>query len=140
MAHPGGRPRLFKSPEEMQKRVDDYFENPPMVKVPVSGKLEKYPVITVSGLVMALGFTERHGLDNYEGYGEEFYSTVKNAKSRIAEYYEAQGQYGNGRCSSFMLNNLGFSSKTEQAIDLTSGGEKIAAPIVYLPDNGKQSD
>ncbi len=71
-----GRPNKFKTVEEMQKAIDDYFIYCDMNEKPY----------TVSGLAYALG-TNRQTLINYEDK-EEFVDTIKKAKARIEQFNE----------------------------------------------------
>ena len=48
--HPGGRPRKYSTPEEMQIVIDKYFEDNPKP--------------TICGLALALGFAQRKSLLN----------------------------------------------------------------------------
>jgi hypothetical protein len=98
--HAGGRPKLFKSAEEMQKKIDAYFES-------CKGEVLKdkednviynkwgIPVIindkppTVTGLALALGFNSRTSLLNYEAE-KEFMNTITCAKARVEEYAESR--------------------------------------------------
>ena len=70
--HPGGRPRKFGTPEEMQIVIDKYFEDNPKP--------------TICGLALALGFAQRKSLLNYEGYGEEF-PEVPDQWQHIDDFY-----------------------------------------------------
>ncbi|MDD5135048.1 MAG: terminase small subunit [Phycisphaerae bacterium] len=98
--HPGGRPRIFDTPEQMQEAIDNYF------------KKDKRP--TVCGLCIALGFTNRHALTNYEGYGKEFYATIKKAKFRIERFLE-DNLYNNKPTGTIfnLKNNFGWQDKQE---------------------------
>ena len=71
-----GRPPKYNTPEEMQAAIDVYFD-------------EAVPP-TVTGLALHLGFDSREGLLYYESEKPEFLSTIKRAKSRIAEFLEQQ--------------------------------------------------
>lgn len=73
--HPGGRPRFYETPEEMQDAIDKYFD--------------EHDEPTVHGLALKLRFKHRNGLDNYEEYSKEFHSIITRAKMRIAESYES---------------------------------------------------
>ncbi|WP_199926376.1 terminase small subunit [Brevibacillus brevis] len=66
----------FKSPSEMQEKIDAYFEE-------CDEKGEPY---TITGLALALD-TTRQGLLNYEER-DEFYYTIKKAKLRIENFVE----------------------------------------------------
>lgn len=90
----------YKSPEEMQEVIDRYFDEcagKPLTDDEGHVLLDKYgsPVIigakppTVTGLALALGFTSRQALLNYQGK-KQFVDTVTRAKSRIEEYTEAR--------------------------------------------------
>ncbi len=69
--HAGGRPRKWKSPEEMSRAIEAYFATCD----------EKEDPYTVTGLALALGMT-RLGLLGY-GERDEFASTVEKAKLRV---------------------------------------------------------
>lgn len=73
--HPGGQPRYFKSPEQMQKAIDRYF-----------AKNKRNP--RIMGLVLALGFKGRESLFDYEDYSKEFFDIITRARNRIADAYE----------------------------------------------------
>lgn len=105
----GGRPRKYDSPEQMQEAIDRYFE---------SCDEEENP-ITVTGLALALDFTSRKELINYENYSEEFYHTIKKAKLRIEQAYEKRlVKRGNGG-DIFALKNFDWTDKQ----DLNIGGQ-----------------
>ena len=93
-----GRPPKYKSSEEIQEKIDVYFKD-------CEGKILKnnrndpvldkngVPVIigerppTVTGLALALGFTSRQALLNYQAK-KEFVDTITRAKARIEQYAE----------------------------------------------------
>ena len=101
--HPGGRPRKYSTPEEMQKAIDKYFED--------------HPKPTICGLALALGFAQRKSLLNYEGYGEEFCNTVKRAKLIIEESYEQELRSSHVAGPIFALKNFNWSDKQEISLD-----------------------
>lgn len=93
-----GRPPRYKSKEEIEGLIDQYFkecEGTPLVNEDGVAVLDKYgdPVMinrhppTVTGLALALGFTTRLGLLNYQTK-PEFMNTIMRAKSRIEQYTE----------------------------------------------------
>lgn len=96
---PAGAPRKWKSVSAMQKAIDAYFDKCKGEPLIIDGELQrdKYgiPIIinakppTVTGLAMALGFTNRQALLNYQER-EEFVDTVTRAKSRCEEYAESR--------------------------------------------------
>lgn len=92
--HPGGRPRKYNTPEEMQVAIDKYFTD------------NDKP--TICGLALGLGFIGRQSLLQYEGYSEEFFVTIKTAKSRIEANYEGYLQKQNVAGPIFALKNFGW--------------------------------
>jgi len=76
MAHAGGRPPLYDTPEQMQEAIDAYFDN----------LVDRPP--TVTGLVLSLGFDHKSSLDYYLQEKPQFSGTIKAAKSRIEEFLE----------------------------------------------------
>ena len=96
--HMLGPPPKFQSVEEMQEKIDAYFEScEGHVLTDSDGKtvFNKYgePVIfgarplTVTGLANALGFESRTSLFRYQGK-KEFREVIVRAKSRIEQYTE----------------------------------------------------
>ena len=89
----------YKSPEEMQAKVDAYFEEcqgHPLLDddgKPVTDKLG-YPIIldskplTVTGLALALGFTTRQSLLNYQSRSNKYQEIIERAKLQIENYAE----------------------------------------------------
>lgn len=93
-----GRPPMYKTAEEMQKKIDEYFEScKGRVYTDSEGNAvtDKYglPIIiaarplTITGLALALGFTTRQALLNYQGK-EEFVDTILRAKAKVEQYAE----------------------------------------------------
>lgn len=104
-----GRPPKFNNVEELQEKVEQYFqdcEGTPYIMedglplVDKSGEvvlLGRHPP-TVTGLALALGFQSRQSLLNYAGK-QEFLDTITRAKTRCEEYaesrlYDREGQRG----------------------------------------------
>lgn len=97
MGTPGRKPK-FTSPEQMQEKIDAYFED--CKGTPLTGDdgqliFDKYgnPVIvdvkplTVTGLALALGFTSRQALLDYQAK-PAYREIVETAKLRIENYAE----------------------------------------------------
>lgn len=133
----GGCPPMYKTPEEMQKVIDQYFEDCSGEYVVIDGEVavdkNGYPIktkerpLTITGLALALGFTTRQALLNYEGK-PEFVDTVRRAKAKVEQYaeerlYDREGVNG----AKFNLSNnfKGWSEK--QQIDSNVN----LAPVVF---------
>lgn len=96
----GGRPPKYRTAEEMQAAIDAYFTS--CDGHPIMDH-EGYPIMdkngdvilvgqkppTITGLALALGFTSRRALLDYQGK-REFLHTITRAKSRIEEYAEGR--------------------------------------------------
>ena len=97
---PAGAPRKWKSVKAMQEAIDAYFkdcEGTPFIDDNGFVVRDKYgvPIIidakppTITGLALALGFTGRQALIDYQAR-PEFADTVTRAKARCEEYAEAR--------------------------------------------------
>ncbi len=95
----GGRPRKFKSPEEMQKAIDAYF---------AACEAEDQP-LTVTGLALALD-TTRETIMDYQNK-DEYSDTIKRAKLRVQNYAEKRLFGSNATGPIFALKNFGWSDK-----------------------------
>jgi len=127
--HPGGRPLKYKTVEELQNAIDEYFllcDN--RVQQVYSAKsdgvievLDPEPY-TISGLALAMGI-DRDTLLNYEKR-DEYFGTIKSAKDKVHADVERRLMEKQATGAIFNLkNNFGWRDKTET--DITSGGEKI---------------
>lgn len=128
-----GRPPMYNSCEEMQERIDAYFEE-------CKGRAlqdddfnilrDKYgiPIIidakppTITGLALALGFTSRQALLNYQAK-DEFVDTITRAKSRVECYaeerlYDKDG--ANGAKFNLANNFEGWKEKQQIEADVKS--------------------
>ena len=76
-----GQPAKYKSAEELEDKIKEYFDS-----------LEKETDITITGLVLYLGFCDRSSFYDYEKR-EEFSYTIKKARSRIENSYEKIALY-----------------------------------------------
>lgn len=138
-----GAPRKWKSVKAMQEAIDAYFkkcEGEPLI-VDGSAAVDKYgvPIIinvkppTVTGLALALGFTGRQALLDYQAR-PEFADTITRAKSRCEEYaesrlYDKDGANG----AKFSLGcNFGWNSENEKSGDPAA----LAALLAALKGNG----
>lgn len=95
-----GRPPKYKTPEEMQERIEAYFEEckgHPLLDEDGHAVRDKfgYPIIldakplTVTGLALALGFTNRLALLSYQAK-PAFHDIVERAKLKIENYAETR--------------------------------------------------
>ena len=119
------RPLKYKTVDELQSAIDEYFkacEGRPLLNEDGSPMLIKgVPIMvavkppTVTGLALALGFTGRKQLLDYQGR-KAFCNTILRAKSRCEEYAEGRLYDRDGyRGAQFSLRcNFGWDDKPEQ--------------------------
>ncbi len=136
---PIGCPPRFTEPEEMQVLIDEYFERckgEQMLTPSGEPYLNKQgePVIinakppTITGLALALGFTSRQALLNYQAK-DAFVDTVTRAKSRVEMYceerlFDKDGQKG----AAFALShNFRWVHPT------TTGDEETHSGVIEIP-------
>lgn len=135
MAHPGGRPYIIKDVEELQKRIDEYFNecegtlltspdgHPVLTKWGQEIYIGKKPP-TITGLALAIGLKSRQALLNYQGR-QEFNDAITCAKSRVEAYaegrlYDKDGSSG----AQFNLKN-NFKGWKEDAFENNDALDKL---------------
>lgn len=131
--HPGGRPLKYKTREELQAAIDDYFDeldghNAAMVLAKVDNNYRPY---TISGLAYSIDLT-RQGLIEYsQKKSGEYSDTIRKAKARIERFNEEQ-LYRNGQVTGTIFNlknNFGWKDKTEQELSGNIGLSGILGEI-----------
>lgn len=135
----------YKTVEEMQAVIDQYFEDckgEPIIGDDGQPILDKYgqPFIinarppTVTGLALALGFTSRQALLNYQAK-KAFVDTVLRAKARIEAYaeerlFDRDGQRG----AEFSLKyNFRWADEKKQDEDEGHGVAELPAVLPAPP-------
>lgn len=131
MANSRGKPPKYKSKEEIQEKIDKYFEDckgEPLRDAEGKPMLDKWqnPIMinqkppTITGLALALGFASRQALLNYQGK-KEFNDTITRAKSRVEEYAESRlfDRDGSGGAQFSLRNNFkGWNIDNEQKLEI----------------------
>lgn len=127
-----GRPPKYKNVEEIEDKIEQYFagcEGEPLLDdegnqvfnrfgYPCWIKPPKPP--TVTGLALALGFTTRLSLLNYQGK-KEFMNTITRAKTQIEEYAESRlfdRDGSNGAQFSLRNNFKGWNVDEEKKLEI----------------------
>lgn len=106
-----GRPLKFRSKEELQQKIDEYFES----------CLEQNKPYTVTGLALALDTTRRTLLD-YEQRNDDFSHTIKKAKL-ICENFAEEQLFTNKHTAGVifnMVNNYNWKNKQDTDLNVTS--------------------
>jgi hypothetical protein len=115
LANPVGRPPIFTSPEEIQIKINEYFE---------LCKTEKEFPNTAS-LAHYLGFATRQSLYDLQEK-EDFSYTIKRAILRIEGRTVDKAISTSSSGAIFVLKNMGWHDKTEQE---HSGGLEVKYEI-----------
>nr|DAH61400.1 MAG TPA: DNA packaging protein gp3 [Caudoviricetes sp.] len=128
--NPGGKPPKFKTKEDIQEKIDAYFkacegeilkdkEGNPMLNKWGNPIIFRQRPPTVTGLALALGFTSRQALLNYQAK-KEFVDTITRAKSMVEEYTEQRlfDKDGSSGAQFSLRNNFaGWNDHTRSALD-----------------------
>lgn len=119
-----GRPRIYNTAEEMQEKIDEYFNscfrpvldkdgNPIVNLLTGDFYLEQFRPFTMSGLANALDMS-RQSLLNYRKE-DDFFDTIERARRKV-EVYTEEKLFEKETCngSKFSLsNNFGWTEKQE---------------------------
>ena len=127
-----GQPPFFKTNEELQQKIDEYFTDGVKIREIIVGKEPnkqaiKIPVPTITGLALFCGFASRQSFYDYEDR-PQFSYTIKRARTFIELEYEEQLQVGNTVGAIFALKNMGWTDKIEQNVNVHKE-HKIFGPL-----------
>lgn len=122
-----GRPRAFKSVEEVEKKINAYFNYCE----------EKEKPYTMSGLAYYLGI-DRKTLLNYSK-NEEYFHTIKKARDKVQmQLEECLYRLGNNSGVIFNLkNNFDWKDKIEHSSSEVENINKNVSNIADLLNNPK---
>ena len=118
-----GRPLKFKSAEELQKKIDEYFES--CFELDEKWKKVKIKAFTVVWLALYL-WVDRVTLLNYEDKSDEFFSTIKRAKAKVEEDIEnwiLTNKYNSAAWIFNLKNNFWWKDKIETENNTTMNWE-----------------
>jgi hypothetical protein len=127
-----GRPRRYKTLEELAARCDEYFEyimgeHTEELSVNADGKTEKKikhrepEPATITGLALFLGFVSRQSLYDYINRNDEFSYIVNVALTLVECNYERRLS---GTCPTgaiFALKNMNWKDKSETELSGNMG-------------------
>ena len=118
MANNGGRPPKFKTVQELEDKLDEYFNR------------EQY--YTITGLCLYLGFCDKCSFYDYEKK-PEFSHAIKTARLRVESSYENHLHKQSNSGAIFALKNFGWTDKQE--IDQKVETQEIKYKILPKKDN-----
>ncbi len=148
--HPGGRPPKYNNVQELQAKIDEYFDSCWIDKIievtdkdgnctATNSRYQNRPY-TVMGLVFALGFVSRQSLLDYCKRSGQFSDTIKRAKTKIemnVEEYLLEGKNAAGPI--FWLKN-NAETKYQDKQELEHSAKEGAPPfrVVYEQKPNKE--
>lgn len=115
MAKTGRKPK-FTNAAEIEELIEKYFKD--------CRKSERPP--TMTGLAVALGFTNRQSLLNYQGKAQ-FFDTITRAKARVEQYAEERLFDRDGARGAQFSLRYNFGWKDED--DKTAAAEPVVINI-----------
>lgn len=122
-----GRPRLFKTPQEMAAKAEAYFKECDEGKKPY----------TVAGLAYALGFSARTSFSDYGTDHASFSDTVKRLRLRIeaqkCEWLNTKEKFTPGLIFD-LKNNFDY----RESQDLTFQGEPLSFVLNFTKPGGEE--
>ena len=109
--------RDYKSAEEMNDKIDEYFEKGGKVRKIIVGQGNNKQVVnteifTITGLIMYLGYVDRSEFFKLER-DPRLSPAVKRARSLMENIYEENLQITGGAGNIFALKNFGWIDKQE---------------------------
>lgn len=116
-----GRKKMYKSRDELQKEVDEFFVDCDKKRTPY----------TITGLSLYLGFCSRQTLYEYRDT-DEFGDIIKRACQKVENRYELNLHGTTSTGSIFALKNMGWQDKTEVH---NTGEQDHNVNITSLPDD-----
>jgi hypothetical protein len=124
-----GRPPTIATPEEFDAKADAYFAT----------CTENEKPVTLTGLVIALGFVSRQSLTDYAAK-PEFSDSVKRAKLRVENAYEERLDSQKPTGPIFALKNMGWADKQVLEHTGAEGGPVAIAVTRRVVDPAEPSD
>jgi hypothetical protein len=125
LGNTGGRPPFYKTAQEMEKRISEYFDW-------IVEQEENGEVLTITGLALFLGFESRQSMYDYKK-NNKFTYPIKRALTIIESDYEKGLRSKASTGSIFALKNMDWKDKTEQEITIPTGD-------VIIKSIGKEID
>lgn len=101
-----GQPAIH-TPETLKEAIQAYFDNPPKRTQSINGKSIEVPFISITGLVLSCGFSNRQSFYDYEKK-EEFSCIIKRARCLVENEYEYMLQKANPTGAIFALKNMNW--------------------------------
>lgn len=139
----GGRPLLFKNKEELEQKIDEYFDKCDKRMVERVNKRGEVIIInhpepyTMSGLAYSIG-VDRQTILNY-AKKEEFFGTIKKARDKVEADVEKRMNDRDAFTPGLIFNaKNNFNWKDKQEVDHTTGGDKFEGLVIVKNGNSSK--
>lgn len=133
-----GRPPMFATPEELQEKIDEYFELLYVDREEKDTSIHDDNTPTITGLTLFLGFSDRSSFYEYEEK-PDFTHTIKRARSRVENWYEKCLLNNSSTGPIFALKNLGWRDKQEVTQETThKGGTDNKWTVTFIKAEDEQ--
>lgn len=116
----------YESPEELQEKILEYFKEGRNFRQVYDGdsqRIRQIPILTITWLVLYLGFANRKSFYDYEAK-PLFSHTIKRARTFIEMEYEEMLSLGNHTAAIFALKNFGWKDIQTHEWELNDNWEK----------------
>jgi hypothetical protein len=122
---PAGQPKIFGTPEELQEKVDAYFDRDNEGAWYTNEEGQKVYAPTMAGLARFLE-VDRKTVTNY-AHRDEYFPTIKKARSRVEEFLERR-LYGTAVTGVIFNLKNNFDWKDKNEVDHTSSDGTMTQP------------
>jgi hypothetical protein len=131
VSNPVGRPPLYTTAEAFDAKVDEYFiSGRRTAKAWTKEGVEfEIPKVTLTGLIIFLGFADKQSFYDYEKK-PEFTCSVKRARVRIEREYEERLENPACAGSIFALKNFGWTDRQDVALQNPDGSNLLSPDII----------
>ena len=115
--NPVGRPPKYETAEQLQAKIIEYFQEGCLSKIGVGKDNEEIlaPKLTITGLVLYLGFCDRASFYDLEKQ-DKFSYTIKSARTIVENYYEEHLTHTTVAGIIFALKNLGWKDQQQHEL------------------------
>ena len=121
--HAGGRPLIFETVEDLDAKIEEYFNGGYRKHVVCDGKDGapiEVPAITLTDLCLFLGFADKCSFYDYEKR-PQFSHSIKRARMTIEREYEERLSGRSAAGAIFALKNFGWRDKQEIDVKSSDG-------------------
>jgi hypothetical protein len=144
-----GRPPKYKTPEELQTAITEYFESCDIGQETVLVNNKGVPVLSskkeliywqepkpyqIAGMKVFIGLTGNSALKRYEERGDLFREVITRAKGTVEANLNERGLLGKNDSHMTRLNLSNFGYGDKQQLEITGPN---GIPLTLFPEKGE---